>query len=282
MTLLLTHCALVWLLAALLAAGCASSPRTLVHVPVDRGDPAAVTAQSSDEAVLRSVATVLVTRLGLPLTTPVRAYLYASQAEFERGLVAQAHVNPSLARDQATFATGVGTAHGIFLRGDKLGSMPLAARVGVLAHELTHVSQYELAGGRRGVSEQWLREGFAEYVKFRTVESLGLRSYVQSRTAMVTAVRQALRSTPFPDLDTLDANRDWVEMRRQAGSLATYGQAFLATDRLIDRVGHRTVVEYFRHAGASRNRDAAFEAVFGVSRAAYLSEFRRYLATLGP
>lgn len=42
----------------------------------------------------------------------------------------------------------------------------------LIAHDLTHVSQAELAGGD-GRAEQWLAEGMAECVAFSTLERLG-------------------------------------------------------------------------------------------------------------
>ena len=41
----------------------------------------------------------------------------------------------------------------------------------LIAHELTHVSQFELAGGE-GRAEQWLAEGMAEHVAFQVLERL--------------------------------------------------------------------------------------------------------------
>ena len=263
-----------------LAAGCATHGRDPVYVTVNGGDPPPVSERSSDAEVLRSVATVLVTRLGLPLTPPVRAYFYGSPEDFEHGLVTHGGVNAEIARDRSTLAVGVGARRAIFLRGDRLRATSFPTRVGVLAHELTHISQYELGDGRRGSSEQWLREGFAECVKFRTLESLGIRSYLESRAATVSALRSAMLAAPLPGLETLEANRDWIAALRSSGGFRTYGQAFLATDRLVERVGHRRVVDYFRRASASRDRDATFMESFGISRAEYFADFRGYLASL--
>jgi len=268
------------LVVALLLAGCATASHRLVYVPIERGEPKSVAGDPEDESLLRAVASVLVTRFALPLRAPIRAYFYGSKTAFEAGLVKEALLNATVARDQAAYAVGVGTAHGIFLRGDQLRAAPLALRAGVFAHELAHISQYELAGGGRGVSEQWLREGFADWVKYRTVDVLGIRRYGDSRNAMANAVGEAMAKGEFPDLDHLSANRDWMAHRRGAGSMATYGQAFLAVDQLVERVGHPTVVDYFRRAGASKDRDASFQASFNVLRAEFVADFRRYLAAL--
>jgi hypothetical protein len=89
-----------------------------------------------------------------------------------------------------------------------------------------------------------------------------------------------MTKTRLPDLDDLATNRDWMAQRRTAGSMATYGQAFLAVDQLVERVGHPAVVDYFRRAGASKDRHASFQASFDLSRAGFIADFRRYLAAL--
>ncbi|MBI2204525.1 MAG: hypothetical protein HYU41_11815 [Candidatus Rokubacteria bacterium] len=275
----MTRRRLSWLLLLLALAGCVKPARTVIDVPVERGEPVAVTAKSDDETVLRAVATVLVTRLGVPLRAPVRVHVYPSLATFEIGLVKDGYVNESVAREQAAFATGVGTAHGILLRGDRLEAAPLAVRVGVMAHELTHVSQYELAAGRRSTSDQWLREGFAEWVKFRTIDAMGLRPYAPSRAAVARAVHQEFRPGRFPELATLADSREWIAARQRHGTIATYGQAFVAADRLLERAGRDTGVAYFARFAVSRDRERNFADAFGVSRADFFKEFRRHLAT---
>mgnify|MGYP003399901864 CR=1 FL=1 len=57
--------------------------------------------------------------------------------------------------------------------GDAMSSLSWASRVGTLAHELVHILQYDIAGGRRGTSEQWLREGFAEWVSLDVLQRIG-------------------------------------------------------------------------------------------------------------
>jgi hypothetical protein len=46
----------------------------------------------------------------------------------------------------------------------RLSNLEWGDRVALLAHEMAHSFQYELGGGRRGTSDQWLREGFADWV----------------------------------------------------------------------------------------------------------------------
>lgn len=273
---------LAWTCLAALAAGagCAAGQRSVLAVSLDRTGPPTLQEGADTPRVLASVAWVLINPLGLPLSRPLHAYFYSTQEAFELGLVTDARVETWMAKDQARFAWGVGTYYGIFLREDKLASASLLSRVGLIAHELTHVSQYELAGGRRGSSDQWLREGFAEWVKFQVLEHLGLRPYAESRSGVAGEVRRAGAVDQFPELTELATNRGWTAARIQFGRIATYHQAFLATDRLVARRGHQAAIEYFRRFGRFDDREGNFLAAFGLPVGEFAKEFRLSLSTL--
>jgi hypothetical protein len=275
----MTRRLVIWLMLAVGAAGCA--PTTMPSmVRVERTTPPPLPADPTDERLLSTVSWALTQRLGLPLSLPVHVHFYGSQVEFERALTAEARSDNALVKDQARYATGVGTANGIHLRGDRLATVPLEVRVALFAHELTHVSQYEMAGGRRATSEQWLREGFADWVQFRTTDLLSIRPYAESRRRMVEVVRRAGPADRFPSLGVLVSNRQWVIARTELGSPATYGQAFLATDWLIERHGSDRVVDYFRRFASVDDRARNFRAAFGQPPGEFAQEFRSRLASL--
>ena len=264
-----------------LAAGCAApSPQRFTRVEVGRPIAPPLLRDASDARVVATVAWVLTRQLELPLSWPVAAYFYTSQEAFEDGLVAQGSADLVSARAQARYATGVGTARGIFLRSDRLVAAPLLVRAGLIAHELTHVSQYELAAGRRAGSEQWIREGFADWVKFRTLDALSLRPYAESRRRVIEDVRGAGPVERLPALGVLVSNRQWMDARDGAGSAATYGQAFLATDWLVERHGHAAVVDYFRRFADRDDAAANFRAAFGVAAGRFAEDFRARLPAL--
>jgi hypothetical protein len=264
----------------LLAAGCARlAERSVVRLTL--AAPAPALEEGADEAALLSaVAWVLVQRLGLPLSPNVFAYFYSSREAFELGLVTDAGLETWVARDQARFAWGIGNDQGIFLRQDRLAAAPLAVRVGLVAHELTHVSQYELAGGRRGRSEQWLREGLADWVRYQVLQHFGLRSYAESKRRILEEIRRQGSLDRFPELTTLGANREWNAARAQYGAVGTYRQAFLAVDWLVERRGHDAIIDYFRRFGSVDEREGNFQAAFGVPPGEFALEFRSRLSTL--
>lgn len=260
----------------IIAAGCAQlAERTVLRVPLN-GAPAPLYDAIDDQVLLASVASFVVGTLRLPLSSPVYAYFYGSPDAFEHGLVRDARFDAWVAKDQASFAWGLGTYYGVFLRGDKLAGAPLHVRVGLIAHELTHVSQYELAAGRRSVSEQWLREGWADWVRYRALDHFRLRRYAESREGMIRALRRRGLER-LPVLTDLGTSREWNAARAALGQLATYGQAFLAADWLVERRGSAAHVDYFRRFAWVEDRERNFEAAFGVSRDRFAEEFRERL-----
>ncbi len=264
-----------------LAAGCAA-PGSHRFTRVEVSGPVAppLLRDASDSRVVATVSWVLTRQLGLPLAWPIAAYYYGSQEAFADGLVAHGDADLASAREQARFATGVGTARGIFLRSDRLAAAPLLVRAGIVAHELTHVSQYEMARGRRASSEQWLREGFADWVKFRTLDALSLRPYAESRRRVIEDVRGAGPVERLPVLGGLASHRQWMDARDGVGSAATYGQAFLATDWLVERRGHAAVLDYFRRFADRAAAADNFAAAFGLGPGQFQQEFRARLPGL--
>lgn len=232
-----------------------------------------------NETLMASVASV-VKNLSLPLNSPLHAYFYPSREAFEIGLLTDAKWAPWAASNAAVYATGAGTYYGILIRADRFNIMPLASRVHLIAHELTHVSQFEMTGGRHTGSDQWLREGFGDWVAYWALDRLRLRSFTESRQRVLRSLQQHRSTDRFPSLGALATFRDFTTAVNQLGWLATYGQAFLATDWLIERAGQEATVDYFRRFGRSDDQEANFEAAFKLRFRDFEAEFRSRLAAL--
>jgi len=145
---------------ALLLVGCSAAPRVIpIAVAPGQAPPAADRIADYPEA-FQAIGVVMSRDLGLPVP-PVSLYLYPNRDAFEQGLKAERHMEPGLARDAASFARGVGGPDKILVNEQALVRTPWPERVKFLAHEFTHTIQFDLAGGRRGRSAQWLREGSA-------------------------------------------------------------------------------------------------------------------------
>lgn len=248
------------------AAGC-TGRRVVVPVALDPpalAAPAVARDFGDDGAAVRGVAKILTRDLGLPVPDRVTLYVYSSRAGFERGLIADAHVAPVRAAELSDFAAGVGKRRQLLLHaepGDDHGREWLR----LIAHELTHVVQIELAQGE-GRAEQWLAEGMAEWVAFRVLERLGLDTLAERRAA---AARTVAHHDPVVrgrlDLESLGSARGFTLRHLRDGSRATYQMVFLMADYLIERDGLERVVDYFRDCAKRGGGDIAFEETFGQS-----------------
>lgn len=256
----------------------AATPASILAIAVDRAVVEKVEDGIGDEALLAAIAAVITSKLGLPLPSPLHAHFYESAETFESGLIRDARSSPAMAREHARFAIGVGSARGIFLRRDRLTITSFLGRVGLYAHELAHVAQATLADGRRIASEQWLREGHADWVKYQALEQLGLQTYERSRARGIRSVRLGAVST-LPSLLKLSSSLEWADTRNRLSGRETYAQAFLAADWLVERSGTDALRGYFR-GKPSRDRLEAFQTSFGISLEQFAEEFATYLAAL--
>jgi hypothetical protein len=247
--------------AAALACACAVShePR-LVSVPQPGLRPVSRLDQIFDyRTAAATVVAISERELGFP-PFPVTFRFYAHQDAFEKALLGVGY-EPALARATANTMTAVGGHRGVMLNEMRLAMLPWGERVALLAHEMGHSLQYELGGGRRGTSDQWLREGFAEWLAVRVVERLDRVSLAAIRSARQSDVRTAGRAKvpPLADLVTFP---QWVRAGERQGP-AIYALSFVAVDLLLERHGVPAVVEYFKRFAVSEDRIANFRAAFG-------------------
>ena len=258
-------------LALLGATGCGEAGR--IVLPVALAEPSSSLRYPDDfashEAVVRGVATIMARDLGLAVPH-VTVYIYASRSVFEKGLISDGRLPMVRAAELSEFAVGVGKRRQLLLH-DHGGSPAARDWLRLVAHELTHVAQIELAHGE-GRAEQWLVEGMAEWAAFRVLERLGVDTLLERRAAAVGHVRDhpALRARHL-DLEGLGTSRGFTERHLRDGSLATYQLAFLMTDHLIRRHGFEALLRYFREFASDRGRRESFRLAFGQT----LGEFER-------
>jgi hypothetical protein len=245
-----------------LATGCGN--RRLV-VPIEitpsRAVPADASAFTSHESAVRGVAAIVAGELGLPVPPELTVYVYGSRRVFEQGLIEDAHLTPKRAAELSEFAIGVGKRRQLLFNdeSERRGREWLR----LVAHEVAHVSQFELAEGE-GRGEQWLAEGMAEWVAFRVLERLGLDTTTRRRAVALAGIRShAILAVTRLDLETLGTPRGFTVRHLRDGSLPTYQLAFLMSDYLIERSGLPSVANYFRLFRDSRDRRANFATAFG-------------------
>jgi hypothetical protein len=215
--------------------------------------------------------------LGLPLPAEVDVHVYDTHAQFHRGLREQAYVSPDRVEEIAAFAAGLARPGRVLLYARAVKGPREWHRL--IAHELTHVSQFSLAGGD-GRADQWLAEGLAERIAFETLERLGLDSLADRRARAFVAARQHPGfARGRLDLVALGSPREFTLRHQRDGSLQTYQLSFVMADYLLARAGMPAMLDYFRRC-RTVERERAFAAAFGQTVAAFETEMLRYLRSL--
>jgi len=234
---------------------------------------------SSHEQAIRGIAAILVRELKLPMPSSFTAYVYSGREGFERGLVVDANVSPLRAAELSEFAVGIGKRR-LLLLNDEGGTARGREWFRLIAHELAHVSQIELAQGE-GRAEQWLAEGMAEWVAFNVLERLALDTVANRRTMATAGIRNhAALVAARLDLETLGNPRGFTVRHLREGSLPTYQLAFLMADYLITRDGFPRVVAYFRSFERKQDRHANFRETFGQGLEQFELEVLAHLKSL--
>jgi hypothetical protein len=265
-----------WLIVVLacsaLGLGGCQSARSVMPVRLDSQDlvpPADPRLLTTHEAAVRGIGAMLVRDFGLPVPDHVTIYVYGSRRVFEEGLVRDAHLAPARAAELSESAIGVGRPRQLLFH--DVASERGREWLRLIAHELTHVCQIELAGGERGPA-QWLKEGMAEWIAFSVLERLRLDSVARRREAALGSVRRSLAFATRLDLEALGSPAGFGARHHGNGATPTYQLSFLMVDHLIERGGFARVVEYFRAFTRSGEGDQNFERVFGLTLGAFERE----------
>lgn len=217
--------------------------------------------------------------LGIPFPPSVTLYLYPNQSAFERGLQAEAGFAPGSAIRTADYASAVTTNGKVLVNEVDLVRVPWQRCVEILAHELIHLSQRHLAGGRRGWSAQWLREGFAEWGATAALDRLGFESREVRFAKAKGKVRWVSEGGDLPTLRQLLSPVGWAAVQDKPEGAGSYELAMLATDFLISRAGIPAVIEYFRNSAVLDLR-GNFTQAFGMTLFEFEAEFSTYLKEL--
>jgi hypothetical protein len=267
---------------ALMLAACSSAPTPVRVVPFSGSGSRALPSIDRIDGypgAVDAILSVLEHDVGLPALDG-SVLLFRDRASFEAGLVEQGYA-PALARQTSSVLDAVGGPHAVLVNGRALNRLAWPDRVRMLAHELTHTAQYRLGGGRRGASDQWLREGFADWASARVMERLGASSIDEDRRRTLRTIRRADRLRPFPPLDQMVTFQQWVALVGRRPRLPLYELAFLATDLLLRRSSAQAFVTYFQLFADSADRAGNFRLAFGVELGEFEGEFDADLGRLG-
>jgi hypothetical protein len=231
---------------------------------------------SYDEATA-SIAAVMTGQLGLP-SLHASLYFYPNRDAFRAALEGEGYA-PDFARQTAETLTAVSGFKRVLINDRAMEDVGWLFRVALIAHELTHTLQYELAGGTRGTSDQWLREGFAEWVEVEVLVRLGFITRSDARRVLRARVRDA-GADRWPPLSRMVTFPEWVDLVQRFGQEALYGYAMLAAEYLVERHGLPAAIGYFQSFGASDDRVANFRRAFGQDLTDFEQVFHARLATL--
>jgi hypothetical protein len=266
---------------ATLLAGCAMVPRETQLTVIPGGSrPVAAQIANYQDAV-DAIVSVMTETFQLPVPrTSFTLYFYPYREAFAQGLTDQFNTDPTLARDIAKSALGRirQTEEGkqLLVNEEMMNDLKWPERIHVLAHEITHIVQYELADGRL-VGDLWLIEGFADWVAYQVLEALGLDTFNRRKHIKIAQVKHTREPLPLAQMTTV---QDWQALNARYGSALPYAQAFLATDLLIEQRGASSVIDYFRRGPHATDLMQNFQAAFGVELSTFQREFATYLESL--
>ncbi len=248
---------------------------------------------------LAAIASVMSRDFKLPVVD-VSVTVYQSQVSYETGVVAEAVRDrerlqqrlgsgvklPSeaefvdSARILAVSSAAVGNYRKVLVKDSLMSKLTWPEWVKLLAHELTHSAERELIDGRSSSADQWLREGFAEWVGYKVADKFGAEDFAKSRQRNLDNIATARSYQTFPGLNQLARNSDWVTWLRTLGLGGTYGQALIAVDVLIEQKGIEAMVNYFRLFAKVNNREKNFSTAFGETLLSFDERFNRHLGVL--
>jgi hypothetical protein len=266
-------------LAAILVAGCLTS-RQIIPVSYAPGGAQPSAGRHDYEAATKAIARVMVEELKLP---PIETVLivYPSLPEYESGIATELGSTPEHAAGRThTVALAHCKYKKVLVNGHGLSRQPWSGRVKILAHEMTHITQFALANSRCAPAHPWLSEGFANWVAYKVLEALKLDSFAGGKETFLASVGRFKSSQTLPLLSQMSSSADWEYLVRSLGTDATYAQAFLAVDFLIERKGFPAVIKYFGMFDRASDLRSNFTAAFGEDVSRFEQAFRAHLQKL--
>jgi hypothetical protein len=268
---------------AVLAAGCAARlepPRAIVLEDIQARPEPRAEFVNDYEGAMASIAAITEKELGLPKLQGT-LHLVANRDGLYDIMMANG-ADAATARGAADTMLAIGTSGAVYVNLESFARLNWNARLMLLAHEAAHVAQYALSAGRRGTSDQWLREGFADWVQAYVTEKMQIgtmtRNSILLRNSRFIA-RPGMREQ-LPPLSTLANFPEWVVAANGPASRLLYPYAYVATDFLIQRHSLDEAITYFRLFAESDDRVANFRQAFGEEWSAFDAALRHHISQL--
>ena len=224
---------------------------TISNVPTFR--PASPEQVQTVEQALAAIITVCRDDLRLPVVDPLDVRLYKNTASF-----ASYGNSRWIFRSDVAHLAATADENKMHINLQKTQHLPWGRAIPVLAHEYGHNVENDLTSVR--VHGRWFIEGFAEWVAARVVDALGWQAY--ELTLHRTRLQLARQRELIPTLYDLSDNRDWESfIRKPKDSVRAYDLAAAAVDRLIEKKGIASAIQYISSGD--------FESSFGEAEAGF-------------
>ena len=191
------------------------------------------------EDAMAAVITVTSKDLGLPLVKPLYLHLHNDTEAFAANAGAYGR---RLSPEVAKFAVAVAVENRVHVNMEKVRRLTWGALMPTLAHEYAHNIEYIFSSLNRG--SQWIREGFAEWVAAKVLDSLAWQEYSTSVHRATLEVQRQKASLPMLS-ELEDSNRWSIWANGPTGRILTYRFAFLAVAKLMERGGVPGMQKYF-------------------------------------
>jgi hypothetical protein len=223
-------------------------------------------------AIVPQVAALVADLLDAPLPEDVMVHVYPSPLMLANGLVREVGMAPRLALELAGSAIGLAAPRAVFLLAG--GDDP--DRVRLVAHEVAHVVQLELAGpGARPA--QWVMEGTAEWTALTLLGRLGAAGAEDRMADARAAARRYLAGDPAFTPAALRRSSEFRRWQRRVGDRLAYQVAYALADHLVARHGVPAVTGYFRAFRSDDDAGTNFAHAFGTSPEAFTGDLRAAL-----
>jgi hypothetical protein len=233
---------------------------TISNVPTFR--PASPEQVQTVEQAMAAIITVCRDDLRLPVVDPLNVHLYKNTASF-----ASYGNAPWIFRSDVAHLAGTADKNKMHINLETTQHLPWASAIWVLAHEYGHNVENDLTSVR--VHGRWFIEGFAEWVAARVVDALGWQAY--ELTLRRIRLELARHREFIPALYNLSDSRDWNSFtRKPKGAVTAYNLAAAAVDRLIEKKGIASAIEYIRSGD------------FDLSLGKFEAKFKSDLENMGP
>lgn len=223
--------------------------------------------------LVRHVAALIADAFDVPLPPHVVLGVYPTRTAFADALVRDVGVARSAAVEVAATAIGLALPRMVFL----LAGDADDDRVRLVAHEVMHLVQHEVAGPRTRPA-QWLMEGSAEWAALTLLDRLGATGVEARRQVARTAAQAYLTAQPRFTLEMARRPGDFRRWQHAAGTLVPYQVAYVMTEYLVALRGAAALMDYFRAFRDDDDLGRNFERAFGTSTGEFTRGARAAIA----